>query len=115
MTPTILVVDDEPHIADLLAEALGDEGYRVRRAYDGLAALAAADEADPDVVVTDVMMPGLDGVDLARRLRERGVPVVLMSAARTTVDLPGVRFVPKPFDLDEMLAAVSRALRPTGT
>jgi DNA-binding response OmpR family regulator len=112
----ILVVDDERSICDLLAELLADEGYRVNRAYDGLAALAAAERQRPDLILTDVMMPGLDGVSLVRRLRDRGVraPAVLMSAVFADVDLPHVRFVPKPFDVDDVLAVVERLMRTTG-
>ncbi|MEA2524372.1 MAG: two-component system, OmpR family, response regulator MprA [Thermomicrobiales bacterium] len=109
----ILVVDDERPICDLLAELLEDEGYRVVRAYDGVAALAAAERQRPDLVLSDVMMPGLDGVSLVRCLRNRGVraPAVLMSAVYADVDLPHVRFVPKPFDVDDILAVVARLLR----
>jgi DNA-binding response OmpR family regulator len=112
----ILVVDDERPICDLLAELLEDEGYRVTRAYDGLAALAAAERQRPDLVLTDVMMPGLDGVSLVRRLRDRGVraPALLMSAVYADIDLPHVRFLPKPFDVDDVLASVDRLSRRTG-
>src|SRR5215204_634757 len=110
---TILVVDDERPICDLLAELFEEEGYRVLRAYDGVTALATAERYRPDLILSDVMMPGLDGVSLTRRLRERGqrVPVVLMSAVYADVDLPHVRFVPKPFDVDNVLAVVERLIR----
>jgi DNA-binding response OmpR family regulator len=113
---TILVVDDERPICDLLAELFEDEGYLVSRAYDGVAALAAAERQRPDLILSDVMMPGLDGVSLIHRLRDRGVraPAVLMSAVYDDVDLPKVRFVPKPFDIDELLAVVKRLVRSSG-
>ncbi len=109
---TILVVDDERPICNLLAELFDEEGYRVYRAYDGMTALATAERYRPDLILSDVMMPGLDGVSLTRRLRERGqrVPVVLMSAVYADVDLPHVRFVPKPFDVDNVLAVVERLI-----
>ena len=112
----ILVVDDERPICDLLADLFDDEGYDVRRAYDGQSALAAAERQRPDLVLSDVMMPGLDGVSLVHRLRDRGirVPVVLMSAVHADVDLPYVRFIPKPFDVDHVLDVVQRTLRSTG-
>ncbi|HEY7033273.1 MAG TPA: response regulator [Thermomicrobiales bacterium] len=114
--PVILVVDDERPICDLLGDLLEEEGYRVNRAYDGLAALAAAERERPDLILSDVTMPRLDGVSLVRRLRDRGVraPAVLMSAVKADVDLPYVRFVPKPFDVDDILGVVDRLTRTTG-
>jgi DNA-binding response OmpR family regulator len=108
----ILVVDDERPICDVLAELLQDEGYDVSRAYDGLAALATAERHRPDLVLSDVMMPGLDGVSLVRRLHERGLrpSVILMSAVYDDVDLPRVCFVPKPFDVDDLLGTIERLL-----
>ena len=109
---TVLVVDDERQIVQLVADLLIDEGYDVRCAYDGVMALEAVDRSPPDLVLTDVKMPRLDGVALARRLRERGcrVPVVLMSAVYADAKLSGAPFVPKPFDLDHLVAVVGRAL-----
>jgi DNA-binding response OmpR family regulator len=110
---TILVVDDEQTICDLLAELFEDEGYQVCRAYDGATALAAAERCRPDLILSDVMMPGLNGVSLTEQLRDRGLrmPVVLMSAVYADVDLPHVRFLPKPFDVDDVIALVERLLR----
>jgi DNA-binding response OmpR family regulator len=109
----ILIVDDERLICDLLAELLEEEGYRVVRAYDGASGLAAAELRKPDLILSDIMMPGIDGVTLIRRLRERGVraPALLMSAVYADVDLPRVRFVPKPFDVDEIVKVVDRVFR----
>lgn len=113
MGRSVLVVDDEPAIVDVVAALLVEEGYDVWCAHSGAAALEATERASFDVVVADVMMPGLDGVGLLHGLRQRGstVPVVLMSAAYAEVDWPGVRFVRKPFDLAQLTAAVDRALR----
>jgi two-component system, OmpR family, response regulator MprA len=110
MPHSILVVDDDHPIADVLADLLTDEGYRVRRFYDGQAALEAVQREPVDLVVADVMMPALDGLTLTYRLREVGdrTPVVLMSAVYADVDLPGIRFVPKPFDLDDIVEVVER-------
>ena len=108
--PSILVVDDEHTICDLLADLLIEEGYLVRRAYDGLDALAEVERKRPDLVLSDVALPSLNGADLAVRLRARGIPVVLLSAAFTAVDLPGVPFLRKPFDLDRVLEVVDRSL-----
>ena len=109
---TVLVVDDERYIVDLLSDLLEAEGYDVRRAYDGLAALEEVERAAPDLVITDVMMPRLDGLTLIRHLRQRNtdLPIVLMSAAVADPAQPDVRFVAKPFDIDNMLAVVDRAL-----
>ena len=108
--PTVFVVDDEPAVADLLRLVLEEVGYAVRCAYDGATALAEAARRPPDVVVTDVMMPGMGGAELARRLRERGIPVVVLSAAAAGVEVPGVRCLRKPLDLAAFLEAVAFAL-----
>lgn len=108
---TVLIVDDERHIVDLLDDLFRDEGYRVRRAYDGLAALAALDREMPDLVIADVMMPRLDGLTLYNRIRERtrDLPVILMSAAVTPRSIDAT-FVPKPFDIDTLLDLVEQTL-----
>ena len=117
MTRTILVVDDEAPIRDLLEAILAEEGYAVRSAADGLAALAEAERDPPDLILADVMMPRLDGLGLLARLRERGdpTPVVLVSAASARAAGADAPFVPKPFDLDRLLATIADALaKPTG-
>ncbi|HEV2106770.1 MAG TPA: response regulator [Thermomicrobiales bacterium] len=108
----VLVVDDERYIVDLLTDLLEEEGYRVKRAYDGIAALEAIDRQIPDLVLADVMMPRLDGLALVGSLRERGltIPIILMSAA-VTPRYSDVTFVPKPFDIDHVLHVIARALR----
>ena len=111
-TATVLVVDDEPAIREVIATLLEDEGYLVRHAKDGLEALDAINDNQIDLIVSDVVMPRLDGASLVRKLRRRGhlMPVVLMSAVYADVDLPGVRFVPKPFEIDRLLGTVASAL-----
>ncbi len=111
-TSTALIVEDEPAIREVVADLLQDEGYAVRQASDGLQAIDELEVDDVDLVLSDVRMPGLDGPSLARRLRGRGhaVPVVLMSAVDGEVDLPGVRFLPKPFDRDHLLHVIGSAL-----
>lgn len=108
---TVLIVDDERHIVDLLDDLFRDEGYQVRRAYDGLAALAAIDREMPDLVIADVMMPRLDGLALYNRIRERShnLPVILMSAAVTPRSIDAT-FVPKPFDIEMLLDVVEEKL-----
>ncbi len=113
---TVLVVDDERTIRELVVEVLRDEGYAAVGAADGRAALEAMEEVEPDLVLMDVMMPGLDGrgAYLAMRARPQGlsVPVVLLSAVADPARLPpGVAaFLPKPFDLEQLLALVARLL-----
>ena len=107
----VLVADDDPAVLGLVAELLEDEGFAVNRAADGATALAAAEGNPPDLVVADVMMPRLDGLTLAQRLRERGIPVLLMSAVIERLPAAGFALVAKPFDLDDLLAAVRRTLR----
>jgi DNA-binding response OmpR family regulator len=108
---TVLVVDDERYIVDLLADLLEEEGYDVERAYDGIGALEVIDHQTPDLVLADVMMPRLDGLALVRTMRERGlaVPIILMSAA-VTPRYSDVTFLPKPFDIDHVLNLIANAL-----
>lgn len=111
---TVLVVDDEFYIVDLLADILEDEGFRVLRAYDGLSALALADGTTVDLVIADVMMPRLDGITLAKRLRERfaEIRIVLMSAAVAYVP-PEFAFIAKPFDINELLDKLDETSQPS--
>ena len=110
MVRSVLVVDDDRSLCALVAEVLIDEGYEVRCAANGLEALAAVERDPPDLVVSDLAMPGLGGAELAARLRARGIPVVLVSAADRGVNVPGVPLVPKPFDLNHLLRVVARSL-----
>jgi|GraSoi_2013_60cm_1033757.scaffolds.fasta_scaffold28943_2 CheY-like chemotaxis protein len=113
---TILVVDDEPSIAQLLSEVLDEAGYRVVLAADGRSALATARRERPALVLTDRMLPLLDGLEVARRLRRhpvtRHIPVVMMSSSRPDRELIGdLPFLPKPFELEELLDIVALHVR----
>ena len=115
MTRTILIVDDEEFIVDLLATLLGDEQYRVIRAYDGEQALQAVEREHPDLVITDVMMPKLTGTELVQRLRagelaHSVIPIILMSAVHKPPALPDTHYLAKPFDIDRVLALVEKLL-----
>jgi DNA-binding response OmpR family regulator len=112
----VLVIDDEEHVAELLAEVLSEEGYHVAVAADGLRGLEYVARYQPRLVLLDVMLPGLSGVEVLGRLRadhHHVPPVILMSAATAPADRPAdVPFLAKPFDLDELLARVRAAIRP---
>jgi two-component system response regulator ResD len=117
---SVLVVDDEPTIAEVVARYLDRAGYRTRVAADGLQAIAAAAHERPDLVVLDLMMPGLDGLEVMRRLREQdrqGTAVILLTAKGEESDrLVGLRlgaddYVVKPFSPAELVARVDAVLR----
>ncbi|NBE81204.1 response regulator transcription factor [Micromonospora rubida] len=115
----VLVVDDEPNISTLLAATLRLVAYETRVAATGRAALAGVEEFDPHLVVLDVMLPDLDGFEVARRLRAAGRPVpVLFLTARDTVDdrVAGLAagaddYVAKPFSLEEVVLRIRAILR----
>ena len=114
-SPTILVVDDEPAIRELAASILEEEGYAVLEASDGLSALDIVEQADVDLVLSDIMMSRLDGYGLVRCLRSHGyvLPIVLMSAVTIVPEgkFPGVKFLPKPFAIEQLCQLVGSALR----
>ncbi len=116
--PLVLVADDEPRITKLVSIALAAEGFRVVTAGGGEDALAKAEEVRPDIVLLDIVMPGLDGIEVMRRLRERRpVPVILLSARTSTadkatgLDLGADDYVAKPFHPDELAARVRAVMR----
>jgi two-component system KDP operon response regulator KdpE len=116
--PLVLVADDEPRITKLVSMALGGEGFRVVTASSGEETLARAEEVRPDIVLLDIVMPGMNGIEVMRQLRERRpVPVILLTAKGSTsdkargLDLGADDYVAKPFDLDELAARVRAVLR----
>src|SRR5688572_9019415 len=112
MGPRILVVDDDPYLLQILVTVLTDAGYDVHQAQDGLMALEAIGDAPPDLVLSDVRMPRLDGLALAETLAARAVtiPVILMSSAHNAPDGHRTPFLAKPFDLDHLLLVITQTL-----
>jgi two-component system response regulator MprA len=122
MTGTLLVVDDEPALRETLARALTAEGYAVETAVDGVEAIERVSASEPDAIVLDVLMPRLDGIQTARRLRATGcrVPILVLTAkdgVRDRVDgldAGADDYVVKPFALEELLARIRALLRRSG-
>ena len=118
-TKRILVAEDQTDIRDLLALNLQNAGYAVTETRDGLAALAQQTEAPCDLLVLDLMMPGLDGLELCKTLRARGdnTPILMLTAKSTELDrvlgleLGADDYLTKPFSLAELLARVKALLR----
>lgn len=114
----ILVVDDDPEIVSFVKRGLAYEGYKVDTAADGSEALTKARESEPDLVVLDVMMPEIDGIEVSKRLREGSdVPILMLTAKGTIADkVAGFAsgaddYLVKPFAFDELLARVRALLR----
>jgi two-component system KDP operon response regulator KdpE len=114
----VLVADDEPRITKLVSLALAGEGFRVVTASGGEDALAKAEEFRPDIVLLDIVMPDLDGIEVMRQMRERRpVPVILLTAKGSIadkakgLDLGADDYVAKPFHPDELAARVRAVLR----
>lgn len=112
---TILIVDDDPSIGNLLEEALTEEGYAVLRAYSGTEAVLLLRQTRPDLVLLDMMLPGLSGEEVLPHLK--GVPVIVVSAKIDVDDKVGMLlrgaadYVTKPFDIRELLARIAVQLR----
>lgn len=120
--PTILVVEDERSISEVVSLYLTSSGYQVQVAYDGKAALAALTQQKPDLVILDLMLPGIDGWEIARRLRAEGeTPIIMLTARREEGDrILGLEmgaddYVMKPFSPQELVSRVRAVLRRTQT
>lgn len=112
---TILITDDDMHIGNLLEEALTGEGYSVLRAYSGTEAQLLLSKAKPDLILLDLMLPGLSGEELLPHIKD--IPVIVVSAKADTSDKVGLLlggatdYITKPFDLPELIARVAVQLR----
>ena len=110
----ILIVEDEKMLAEILSDTLSDRNFDVRLAYDGIHALEAIKKEPFDVIVSDVMMPNLDGYSLAKKLRNEGfnTPILFLTALSATEDVVkgfetgGNDFLKKPFAIDELIVRV---------
>lgn len=115
--PTVLVVDDNEKIVEVLGEYLEAAGYETVRVTDGTAALAAVSARRPDIALVDIMLPGVDGLELTRRFQADDIPVILVTARGDEVDrLVGLElgaddYVTKPFSPREVVARVKAVLR----
>ena len=113
--PNILIIDDDAHINDIVSKALQKNGYTVSKAYSGTEALMLLSQSKPDLILLDLMLPGLSGEELLPQIKE--IPVIVVSAKTDVTDKVGllvsgaVDYVTKPFDMKELLARIMVQLR----
>ena len=117
---TILIVEDDRDTVEIVKLYLGHDGHKVLSAYDGLEGLRLAREDEPDLIVLDLMLPGMSGTDICRNLRQDSdVPIIMLTARveeedrLTGLDLGADDYVPKPFSPRELAARVRAVLRRT--
>ncbi|HEY8862909.1 MAG TPA: response regulator transcription factor [Candidatus Dormibacteraeota bacterium] len=121
--PRVLVVDDEPNITELVAMALRYEGFNVKTAVTGRGAITAVSQFSPALMILDVMLPDIDGIEVLRRLNGAGnkVPIIFLTAKDATEDkvhgltVGGDDYVTKPFSIEELMARVRVVLRRHGS
>ncbi|MGN0108249.1 MAG: winged helix-turn-helix domain-containing protein [Hominilimicola sp.] len=118
MERTILVIEDEQNINDILTFSLGKEGYRTLSALDGITGLEMALTENPDLILLDVMLPGLDGWEICKKVREHSqVPIIMLTAREDEVDkvlgleLGADDYITKPYSMRELAARVKANLR----
>ena len=118
MAERILIIDDDPDTRDVIAQTLRDEAYEVFECSEGKGAVQASRETHSDLVLLDVLMPGMDGINICRAIREESdVPIIFLSAKGEATDKAiGLRigaddYLSKPFDMDELIARIRALLR----
>ncbi len=119
MTETrIMIIEDEKQIARFIELQLRHENYNVKIEYDGLQGLAGVRQYEPDLILLDIMLPGLNGIEVCRKIREfSSVPIIMLTARDQTIDkVSGLDtgandYMTKPFEMDELLARIRAALR----
>ena len=119
MGKTVLIVEDEQNIVDILSFNLAREGYDTLEAYDGLTGLQLALENDPDLILLDLMLPGMNGFDVCRKVRENGcaTPILMLTAREEEADkvlgleLGADDYITKPFAMRELMARVKANIR----
>jgi phosphate regulon transcriptional regulator PhoB len=121
MNKTILIVDDEKDIVELVAYNLSREGYQIAKAYDGHQAMQYIRENQPDLVILDLMLPGINGFEICRMIRKKpgteSLPIIMLTAKTDSVDkITGLEigaddYMTKPFNVRELLARVRSVLR----
>lgn len=114
-SPSVLVIDDEDYVADMIASLMRLEGFDAIVAYNGRDGLRLATSFSGQLIIVDIMMPYLNGIELVRQIRElpdqARIPIVLISAgARPRERMPNVTFVAKPFDIEHLLHVVHSLL-----
>ena len=120
MNATILVVDDDPAISEMLSIILESEGFNIVAVMDGAEAVSTAERVQPDLILLDLMLPGMNGIDICRTIRQTSsVPIVMLTAKTDTVDVVlGLEsgaddYVNKPFKPKELVARIRARLRRT--
>jgi CheY-like chemotaxis protein len=119
--PTILIADDEEDIKDVLSLYLEASGFEVITAFDGLDAMERAKEAVPDLILMDVMMPVIDGIEVTRQLKEndstKNIPIILLSAAAQSemvekgLNSGAIDYISKPFEPEQVKNAIQQVLK----
>lgn len=115
---TILIVEDEEKLARFIELELLHEGYDVKKAFDGREGLRIAEECHPDLVLLDIMLPGINGIEVLRRIRKSSdVPIILLTARDSVndkvsgLDMGADDYITKPFEIEELLARIRAAFR----
>ncbi|MCR5539577.1 MAG: response regulator transcription factor [Ruminococcus sp.] len=113
--PNILIIDDDTSISEMLSEALENEGYSVTKAYSGTEAVMILSQSQPDLILLDLMLPGMSGEELLPKIKD--IPVIVVSAKADISDKVGLLlggaadYITKPFDISELLARITVQLR----